>query len=424
MFQKAMIAGVKSSSSKINILNALCRQYPNSSLVADATMEIADSYMSDEKFNEAIPYLNKIIVAKNATNILPKTYLKLGLSYFNLNKNTEALNNYTILIQQYPQSAEADEAMDNIKSIYVEEGKPNEYVDLMRKNGIHITNNQADSITYAAAELKYNNNDCIAAIDAFNNYINQYPNGEFALPANFFKSECLIKAKDFTNALIGYDYVSNKGLNKYFERATLAAAKIAYFEQKDYVAAKKYFTALKIGAALQENQLEALRGLVRCYYQIKDYTQANETAKELLAKKGISTDDKSIAFLVLGKAQQSSTDFTNAIAAFKSCAAINKSAWGAEARYEIASSHFSISNFLAAEKAAQATIKETSSYDYWVTKAYLLLGDIFLIKKDYFNAKATYQSVADNAVIIELKDMAAQKLQAAINEEKQVSKIN
>ena len=424
MFQKAMIAGIKSSSSKINILNALCRQYSNSSLVPDATMEIADSYMSDEKFNEAIPYLNKIVLAKNAASILPKTYLKLGLSYFNLNKNTEALTNYTTLIQQYPQSAEADEAMDNIKSIYVEEGKPNEYVDLMRKSGINITNNQADSITYAAAELKYNNNDCTAAIAAFGNYINQYPNGEFALPANFFKSECLIKVKDFTNALIGYDYVSNKGLNRYFERATLAAAKIAYFEQKDYVAAKKYFTALKNGAALQENQLEALRGMVRCYYQIKEYTQANETAKELLAKKGISTDDKSIAFLVLGKAQQTSNDFINAIAAFKSCAAINKSAWGAEARYEIASCQFSVANFLAAEKAAQATIKETSSYDYWVTKAYLLLGDIFLVKKDYFNAKATYQSVADNAVIVELKNMAAQKLQTAVNEEKQVSKIN
>ena len=424
MFQKAMIAGIKNGNNKINILNTLCRQYPNSNLVPDATMEIADNYMSDEKFNDAIPYLNKILVAKNATSILPKTYLKLGLSYYNLNKNTEALNNYTLLIQQYPQSAEAGDAMDNIKSIFVEDGKPNEYVELMRKNGIVITSNQADSITYAAAALKYNNNDCNAAIVAYGNYISQYPNGEFALPANFFKSECLMKMKDFTNALVGYNYVSSKGINKYFESATLAAAKITYFEQKDYAAAKKYFTALKNGAALQENQVEALRGLVRCFYQLKDYTQANETAKELLVKKGISTDDKSVAFLVLGKALQSENDYSNAIAAFKSCTAINKSAWGAEARYEMANCQFSLANYVAAEKAAQATIKETSSYDYWVTKAYLLLGDIFLIKKDYFNAKATYQSVADNAVITELKDMANQKLQTAINEEKQVSKIN
>jgi tetratricopeptide (TPR) repeat protein len=424
LFQKAMIAGIKSPAAKITLLNNLGKQYPNSTLVADANMEIADSYMSDEKFTEAIPYLNKITTIQNAAGILPKTYLKLGLSYYNLDKNAEALKNYTFLIQQYPQSAEADEAVDNIKSIYLEEGKPNEYVELMRKNGKNISNNEADSITYTAAELKYNNNDCAAAILAFNNYLNQFPQGEFAVPANFFKSECYNKLKDYTNALLGYDYVYSKGLNKYFERATLYAARIAYFEQKDFVAAKKYFTALKSGSANQDNQLEALRGLVRCYYQIKDYTQANETAKELLAKKGISTDDKSVAFLVLAKSQQTENDCQNALASFKSCAAINKSAWGAEARFEIANCQFGLSNFSAAEKAAQATIRETSSYDFWVTKSYILLGDIFLMKKDYFNAKATYQSVADNAVIVELKDMAKQKLATAIQEEKLVTKIN
>ncbi len=50
MFQKAMIAGVKSSSSKITTLNTLTRQYPNSSLVPDVNMEIANTYIADEKF--------------------------------------------------------------------------------------------------------------------------------------------------------------------------------------------------------------------------------------------------------------------------------------------------------------------------------------------------------------------------------------
>ena len=54
-------------------------------------------------------------------------------------------------------------------------------------------------------------------------------------------------------------------------------------------------------------------------------------------------------------------------------------------------------------------IKETASYDYWVTKAYILLGDIFIQKKDYFNGKATYESVAQNSVIAELKSAAQQK---------------
>ena len=193
---------------------------------------------------------------------------------------------------------------------------------------------------------------------------------------------------------------------------------------KDYAKAKKNFESLRTAAINQDNQLEALRGLVRCDYQLKEYAQANEVAKELLKSKGISTDDKSVAFLVLGKSQQVSNDYSEAITSFKSCAAINKSAWGAEARYEIANCQFSLGNYTAAEKAAQVVIKETSSYDFWLTRSYILLGDIFMQQKDYFNAKATYQSVAQNSTITDLKTEAQDKLAKATEAEKGFSKIN
>ena len=422
-FQKAMIAGVKSSTDKIKTLNTLTRQYPQSNLVPDVNMEIANTYMADEKFNDAIPYLNNILNMPEAGGLKPVTYLKLGLSYYNINNNKDALTNYQTLIQKYPQSPEADEALDNIKSIYVEEGKPNEYVELMRKNGKNISVSEADSLTYTAAELKYNANDCNAAITGFNSYLSQYPDGSFALEANYFRGECYNKSKDFKNALTGYNYVNAKGLNRYFEKATLEAARINYFELKNYAEAKRYFESLLTGSVNQDNLLEALRGLVRCQYLLKDYSKANETAKTLLTKKGISTDDKSISFLVLGKSQQLAGDCAAAIGSFKSCAAINKSAWGAEARYEIANCQFTLNNLAAAEKSAMAVIKETGSYDYWITKSYILLGDIFMQQKDYFNAKATYESVAKNSVIPELKNEAQQKLDKATEEEKAGSKV-
>ena len=424
LFQKAMIAGIKSSSEKIKTLNDLTRQYPQSSMVNDVNMEIANTYIADEKFTSAIIYLEKVLNATDAGGLRPRAYLKMGLCYYNSNRNKEALDNYLLLIQKYPQSPESDEALVNIKNIYIEEGRPNDYVELMRRNGKAISVSEADSLTYAAAELKYTANDCTAAIAGFNNYISQYPDGAYALEANYLRSECYNKNKDWQNALIGYAYVNSKGLNKYFEKATLEAARINYFELKDYAGAKKYFESLRTGAINQDNQLEALRGLVRCYYQLKDYAQANDAAKTLLTKKGISTDDRSIALLVLGKSQQVNNDCNSAIATFKSLAAINKSAWGAEARYEIANCHFILGNLAIAEKAAMAAIKETGSYDYWVTRSYILLGDIFMQQKDYFNAKATYESVAKNSVIPELKNEAQQKLDNAIAVEKTNSKIS
>ena len=85
--------------------------------------------------------------------------------------------------------------------------------------------------------------------------------------------------------------------------------------------------------------------------------------------------------------------------------------------------YYTLNQLSTAEKSALQVIKETGSYDYWVAKAYILLGDIYLKEKDYFNAKATYKSVADNAVIPELKQEAQTKLDAAIAEEQQNSKV-
>ena len=423
LYQKALIAGITSSAEKISLLNTLSRQYPSSDLIDDANMEIANTYMANEKFRDAIPYLNNIIHANGSSSLKPAAYLKLGLANYNMNKNDEALSSYQKLINTYPQSAEAEEALDNMKNIYVELGRPNEYVEVLKKAGKNISVSEADSLTYSAAELKYNNGDCANAITGFNNYLSKYPDGSFELQAYFFRSECYVKSKDWANAVAGYEEIVNKGNSKYAERSALSLSRIYYFELKDYAKAKIYFTRLRELATIPENRLEALRGLIRSYYETKDYTEANNVAKELLASKGISTDDKAIANLVLGKSLQVSNQYEQAIIAYKSVAAINKAAWGAEARYEIANCYFSLNNLSAAEKAGLEVIKVTGSYDYWVAKAYILLGDVYMQQKDYFNAKATYQSVADNTTIIELKTEAQQKLEKAIAEEKASSKV-
>lgn len=421
-YQKAMIAGVKNSAEKIRLLNSISKQYPASNLIPDVNMEIALTFISDEKFREAFPYLNNIINSQD-NGLKPRAYLKLGLAQYNSNSNKDALVSYESLIQKYPQSAEADEAIGIMRDIYVEEGRANDYVDLMKKNGKAISFSEADSLTWSSAILKYEGGDCTGAISGFKNYMTRFPDGSYTIEANYLQGVCYEKIKDWTNTLIGYEYVNLKGLNKYYEKATLGAARIYYFELKDYTNAKKYFEMLRINAANQDNLLEALRGLVRSYYLLKDYATANVAARDLLTKKGISTDDKSIASLVLGKSLQLSNDFNGAISSFKSAASANKSAWGAEARYEIAGCYYALNNLGAAEKAALAVIKETGSYDLWVTKSYILLGDVFQQQKDYFNAKATFESVAKNAAIAELRAEAQLKLDKTIAEEKQQSKI-
>ena len=77
-----------------------------------------------------------------------------------------------------------------------------------------------------------------------------------------------------------------------------------------------------------------------------------------------------------------------------------------------------------AEKAAMETINKSGSYDFWITKAYILLGDVFREQKDYFNAKATLQSVMENSRNEELKEEAKVKLELVMEEEKKNSRLS
>lgn len=423
LYQQALISGINNPSEKIKTFNTLTQRYPQSDLVSESYMQIANAYMVQEKFRDAIPYLNKILDIKSATAEYPKVYLKLGLANYNLNNNEEALKNYQKLVTLYPQSSEADEALDNMKNIYVEMGRPNDYLVFVKKAGKVVSISEADSLTYVSAELKYTNNDCAGAINAFSNYLTSYPQGAYALNATFYRSECYSKNQDWQNAANGYEAVVNQANSRFAEKSAYAVSHIYYFNLKDYQKSTIFFLKLLGLATTDANRLEALRGLVRSYYQTKDFTQANNTAKELLTKKGISTDDKAIANLVLGKSLQVNNNCNDAIAAFKQVSAVNKSEWGAEARYEIANCYYTLNQLPTAEKSAMEVIKVTGSYDYWVAKAYILLGDIYLKQKDYFNAKATYKSVADNATIPELKKEAQDKLDIAVSQEQQNSKV-
>ena len=423
-FQNAMLAGVRSPKEKITLMNTMIRKFPESSLVTDANMEVANSYMSDEKFSEAIPYLSAVTKTSGNTSLVPQAYLKMGTAYYNLNNNAEALRQFKVLIDKYPNSPEAEDALDNVKTIYIEDGKPEEYAVFMRDAGRPLSVSTEDSLTYAAAEKQYDDQKMNEALAGFNNYLQKFPNGVYALEANFNRAEIYNARKDWNNALVGYDAVAENAPNQFAERSILTAARINFFELKNYAKAESYYKQLKQITNSQENKLEAMRGLLRCQYQQEKWTEAVENAKELTESKGSSTDDKTLANMAIAKSYQVGGQYDLAITNFKSVVQLNKAALAAEARYEIANCWLQVNKLAEAEKAAFEAINKSGSYDFWITKAYILLGDVYFKQKDYFNAKATFQSVVDNTINAELKSEAQSKLNIVTEEEGKSSKVN
>ncbi|GAA4751661.1 tetratricopeptide repeat protein [Flavisolibacter ginsenosidimutans] len=422
-FQKAMIAGISNSTEKVNALNTLIRKFPQSTLVGDANMEIANTYLAQDRFREALPYLSNIINASGNTSLKPQAYLKSGIAYYNAGDNEKAIAQYKQLLNAYPNSPEAEDALDNLKTIYVTQGRPGEYADVARSAGRPITSTAEDSLTYSAAELQYENNNTNGALQAFNDYLQRFPNGVKAVNAYFYRGEIYNSRKDFANAVSNYAEVARRAPNTFAETAILQAARLNFFELKNYPEAERYYAQLKQITSRQENRLEAMRGLLRSQYLQKKWSDAVDNAKDLIAQKGASSDDKSLANMAIGKSAQIAGHYDEALTAFKAVVAVNKAEVGAEARYEVANTWFMTGRYPDAEKAAFEVVNKSGSYDYWVTKAYILLGDIYLKQKDYFNAKATFQSIVQNSLNAELKAEAQSKLDAVTAEEAKSSKV-
>ena len=110
-FQKAMVAGVNNGNEKIRLMQTVARVYPTSNLIPDANMEIANSYLASEKYREAIPFLKNVVSSNVSESLKPKALLSLGVAYYNINSNGEALNQYNQLLKEYPNSPEADDAI-------------------------------------------------------------------------------------------------------------------------------------------------------------------------------------------------------------------------------------------------------------------------------------------------------------------------
>ncbi len=424
LYQTGIIAGANNKNiDKIKWMKDLLVKYPNSTLNADANIEIANSFLADEKYEEALEPLKKVLNNNEAKALWPQGFLKNGIAYFNTDKNDESLSNFTKLVQQYPNSQESDEAIEYIRNIFIEKQQPDLFVNFMKSNGKNITTEETDSLTYRSAMLRYDAKDFENAKTGFTTYLNNFATGKYSVESNYFLAEINISKKDFNAALPYYNAVAARAPNKYAERSTLQSARIYYFDLKDFSKAQQYFAQLKTLATQQENKLEAMRGLLRCQYKLKLYKEGLANAMELLAENGTAIDDKMMANMIVAKGYQLDNKLQEATTAYTNLLSFGKNEFGAEAQYQIAAIAMAQDNFSAAEKAAFKVIKNFGSYEFWVTKSYLLLGDIYTKQKDWFNAEATYKSVAENTAIEELKKEAIEKLASVVEAKNAANKI-
>lgn len=423
-FQKSTLLGLqgKSAEQAELLMNIVAQSKPESKYKYEAHYALGDLYLDANKYEDAITNFQKINES-TAKHLRAKALMKIGFAYQEADNDARAIETYKKIIVEYPNTELKTAALDALKNLYVGNNKPEEYLSLLKQNNINNTDNASmDSLFYAAAEAQFANRKYTQSITAFDSYLKQYPQGIFKTKANFYKGESHYQQKELSAAIQSYNAVVTDAWSDYTEPAAKMAAQIA-FATNDYEAAAKYYAALRNNAVGKDNLKIAYRGLMLSADNMNKRKLSSSYADTLLNIEELDENTKNEALLIKANDQKIAANYTEATNIYKQLAVSKNVDIAAEANYNLAEIIFLQNNVEAAEKATNTAIQQTTNNVFWNTKAYLLMADIFVAQKDYFNAKATLQSIVKNVKIESLKKEATAKLEQVKGLEKGKSKL-
>jgi TolA-binding protein len=424
LYQQAMILGVESKhQQKVSTLKTLTQTYPKSQYIDDAIFEIANVNLQTENYIEALQGFQNIIDNYPRSSYIRKAMLNKGLCYYNMSKDDQALDAFKVLITDYSSSDEARNALVVVKNIFVNKGEADEYLDFIKVlPNVTVSPTYQDSITYESAFNSYKNGDCEKAVKTFGSYITRFPGGFFILKANYYKAECDFKLKNYDAALVSYEYVATYNRNDFTERSTRQCA-ILYYQKKDCAKANTYYASLERIASNKDNLALALLGQLHCAMQSADSTteKAAAAATKYL-NSGIGQKDGIIeARMAMARYNLSQNKLDSAFVDYQFVLKETKNAMAAESKYQIANIQFQKKDYKKAKKTAFELSDNFSSYENWVAKGFLLIAEVYVIEKDYFQAKATLQSIIENYEPNDtIKQTAISRMKQLIEEEERL----
>ncbi len=403
-FQKGFTYGILNRpEQKLEVMQSIVRNLTNSHYVDDALFETARTHVALGNNSAAMTEYKRLVTDFPNSSYFAKALTQLGLIYFNQGNYKEAIGYYTRVAKDYPGSPEADNALQSLETIYVRNNNIEGYLEFVNELGRDISNKQQDSLMYAAAENIYGSGDCRASVESLNKYLMNHPNGNYLLNAHYYKADCHLKLNQPNEALASLDYIAAQPRNMFSELALVASSDI-YFSNGDYnQAVNQYLRLLEI-ASDPVNVRDALIGVMRCYYQLKEYANTIAAAEQVLQMEKRPAGAEREAWYLIAKSNMALNRTEQALEYFRRNAVDVTSAEGAESKYMVAQIMYDQAKAQGRNNEELLTRVENEIFDfidmntphqYWMGKSFLLLSDVYLGLDDEFQAIHTLKSIID-----------------------------
>ena len=398
LFQRGMIQGLQGSpDAKINTLNDVLNQFPNSDYADDASFEIAYTYFLKNNYTTAKSGLLAMIQKYPRSSYIPRALVTMGLIDYTNGDDDMAIESFKRVIQDYSSTDEAKQALKQIEKIYTDKGDAQTFITYAASTPIgNYSASEQEGIMYTAANNLYSRGDWAGTVQAVNAYFDKFPTKPiYEKQARFFRAESLVKLNRPNEAVSDYNVILNDWTSTYTEKSLISMANL-YIAQKKYNDAIVFLKKLETTSEYKADYSFAIDNLLLCYAKMQMPDDAIKYAKLVRDYEKSSQEDKFKTGLYAGLAYLQKGDTTSAVNEFDYTVSNTKTITAAEAKYNIANIEYNKGKYKASQKTCFGLVKELPNYDYWVAKTYILLSDDYVGLKDNFQAKATLQSIIDN----------------------------
>ncbi len=395
-------------------LAALLQSSPNSRYAEQAGFQQAQLAFQAGDYGPAAEGFTRLIQNRPTSSLLPDAYQRRGVAYANLEQPDQAVLDFQKVLADYPRSPAAQRALYGLQESLAALGRNEEFDQALANFKAQNPNSKAtESVEFEAAKSLYLAEKYAQALPRVRAYLQQYPANALAPDARFILADSYLKTGDAAQALPLLKAVVAENKSEFVNRAVGRVADLE-LENKNYPEAIKYYDRLRQASGNRREVATATLGLLRAYYESGDYQKARATATDLRALAGATASATNTALLYQGKADfklnnldQAATELTAAVAAAPS------DVTGAEAQYTLAEVLFKQQQYDAAITEAFKVNSNYGAYPLWQGRAFLLLADVYTAQRDFFQARATLNSVIDNKFPVEeIVEAARQRLKA------------
>ena len=396
LFQQAVIKGYRREHrAKIETIDRLLDEFPTSSLVPDALLELTESYIQLGDNKSAINTYRRLVADYPGTEQGRRGYLQMALTMLNNGDRAGAITAYKDVVKLYPTSDEARMAVDELKRLTAEDGDIADFGRWLAgiESAPQLDVNDADRLTFEAAEKAWLTAQNTGRLER---YLTDYPAGASRARALGYLMEAATGRGDTGDALT----FATEIVEKYPDSPLMENALIVKADAEHSLGrggdALRTWTLLESRASSPRTANLARTGIMRVARDLADQQRVIAAADALLASSTIGAEERNEAIFSRALALDLTGHTAQAREGWKQIAGNTDDLYGAKSAYYLAQSYFDAKDNDEARRLTEALIDAATPHTYWLARAFILLSDIYSAEGKTFEAREYLKSLREN----------------------------